>query len=59
AEQVTALAAQGVSFRICGNTLSAHQIAPARVLSEASVVPSGVAELARLQAREGYVYIRP
>lgn len=58
-DQVTALAGQGVSFRICGNTLSAHQVALTRVLPEAIVVPSGVAELARLQAREGYVYIRP
>jgi len=28
-------------------------------LLETQVVPSGVAEVARLQAREGYVYLRP
>jgi intracellular sulfur oxidation DsrE/DsrF family protein len=29
------------------------------VVMEASVVPSGVAEVARLQAKEGFVYLRP
>jgi intracellular sulfur oxidation DsrE/DsrF family protein len=59
AEQVEALAARGVVFRVCGNTLAAHQVPLARVLPQASVVPSGVAELARLQARQQFVYIRP
>jgi len=26
---------------------------------EAKIVPSGVAEVAKLQAREGFVYLRP
>jgi len=26
---------------------------------EAKVVPSGVAEVARMQAKEGYVYLKP
>ncbi|WP_089397863.1 DsrE family protein [Noviherbaspirillum humi] len=56
---VTALASQGVEFRICGNTLSAHDVPLSQVLPEAKVVPSGVAEIARLQAREGFVYLRP
>lgn len=56
---VVALARQGVEFRICGNTLAAHDIDPSRVIAAASVVPSGVAEIARLQAREGFVYLRP
>jgi uncharacterized protein len=29
------------------------------VIEEASLVPSGVAEVARLQAKEGFVYLRP
>jgi intracellular sulfur oxidation DsrE/DsrF family protein len=30
-----------------------------KVVLEAKIVPSGVAETARLQAREGFVYLRP
>lgn len=57
--QVAALAEQGVQFRVCNNTLTAHDVAPSRVVPQASIVPSGVAEIARLQAREGYAYLRP
>jgi uncharacterized protein len=53
------LAAKGVEFRVCNNTLVARNIDPSKVVLEASVVPSGVAEVARLQAREAYVYLRP
>jgi intracellular sulfur oxidation DsrE/DsrF family protein len=53
------LAAKGVEFRVCNNTLVARNIDPAKVAMEARVVPSGVAEVARLQAREGYAYLRP
>lgn len=56
---VAALAAQGVEFRLCGNTLAAHQIPVSRVLPEVKLVQSGVAEVARLQAKEGFVYLRP
>jgi intracellular sulfur oxidation DsrE/DsrF family protein len=57
--QVAGLAVQGVEFRVCNNTLTAHDIPPSQVLPEAKIVPSGVAEVARLQAKEGYVYLRP
>lgn len=53
------LAAKGVEFRVCNNTLVARKIDAAKVALEARVVPSGVAEVARLQAREGFVYLRP
>ena len=53
------LANQGVEFRVCNNTLTSRQIDPNRVAMEAKIVPSGVAEVARLQAREGFVYMRP
>ncbi|MEC5215313.1 intracellular sulfur oxidation DsrE/DsrF family protein [Actimicrobium sp. GrIS 1.19] len=53
------LAAQGVEFRICMNTLAAHNIPASRVVAIARPVPAGVVEIARLQAREGYVYFRP
>ncbi|SDA80728.1 MULTISPECIES: DsrE family protein [unclassified Janthinobacterium] len=56
---VRALAKRGVGFRVCNNTLQGRQIDPGRVLPEAVIVPSGVAELSRLQAQEGYVYIKP
>lgn len=59
AGSVADLAAKGVEFRVCNNTLVSRKIDPSRVMMEAKVVPSGVAETAFLQAREGYVYLRP
>lgn len=56
---VAALASQGVEFRVCNNTLAAFNIAQTKVIPEAKVVPSGVVEVVRLQAREGYAYIHP
>ncbi len=53
------LANRGVQFRVCNNTLTARNIAKDKVVMEASLVPSGVAEVARLQAKEGFVYLRP
>jgi uncharacterized protein len=56
---VGALVSQGVEFRLCNNTLTAHEIPVSQVLPDVKLVPSGVAEVARLQAREGFVYLRP
>jgi intracellular sulfur oxidation DsrE/DsrF family protein len=56
---VTALAAQGVEFRVCKNTLTAHDVPVSQLLPEAKLVQSGVVEVARLQAKEGFVYLRP
>lgn len=56
---VSELAGQGVDFRVCNNTLTTRNISPDRLLMETRIVPSGVAEVARLQAREGYVYLKP
>jgi intracellular sulfur oxidation DsrE/DsrF family protein len=53
------LASKGVEFKVCNNTLVTRKIAKDRVVMEASVVPSGVAEVALLQARSGFVYLRP
>lgn len=53
------LASKGVEFRVCNNTLQARKIDPNRLVMEARIVPSGVAETARLQAKEGFVYLRP
>ena len=59
AEWVDQLAAKGVEFRICQNSMNALRLAKSDLIETVQVVPSGVAEIARLQAREGYVYIRP
>lgn len=56
---VAGLAQRKVEFRVCNNTLSARKIDRNRVIPEASIVPSGVAEVARLQSREGYAYLKP
>ena len=59
AGSVSDLASKGVEFRVCNNTLVTRQISAGKVLLEAQIVPSGVAEVARLQAKEGFVYLRP
>ncbi len=56
---VAALAGRGVEFKVCNNTLTARNIPANTVSMDAKIVPSGVAEVARLQAREGYVYLHP
>jgi hypothetical protein len=53
------LARQGVSFKVCRNTLTGRKLTDAAVADDVGVVQAGVAEIARLQAREGYVYIKP
>lgn len=53
------LANKGVEFRVCNNTLVSRKIDASRLVMEASVVPAGVHEVAKLQAREGFVYLRP
>ena len=52
------LAAKGVEFRVCNNTLQSRNIPASKVVSPATIVPSGVAEIANLQAK-GFVYIKP
>lgn len=56
---VSDLANKGVEFRVCNNTLVSRKIAADKLVMEAKVVPSGVAEVAKLQAKEGFVYLRP
>lgn len=55
---VTKLAAKGVEFRVCKITLERRKIDPKKVLPEAKLVPSGVAEVTKLQ-HEGYAYLKP
>lgn len=56
---VSTLAGLGVEFRVCNNTLTTRKLSSDKLLMEAKVVPSGVSEAAKLQAREGFVYIKP
>ena len=53
------LAGRGVEFRVCNSTLVSRNIAKEKVAMEAQIVPSGVAEVANLQAKEGFVYLHP
>ena len=53
------LAQQGVDFKVCNNTLKSRKLTAADVAYPAIVVPAGVVEIARLQAKEGYVYVKP
>lgn len=53
------LALKGVEFRVCNITLQSRNIDPKRLDDDAKVVPSGVAEVAKLQAKEGFVYLKP
>ena len=48
-----------VQFKVCDNTLTSRKIDKSRVIPEAIVVPSGVAEVSRLQIEEGYAYLKP
>jgi intracellular sulfur oxidation DsrE/DsrF family protein len=50
---------KGVDFRVCANTLKGRKLDASAVNPEATIVPSGVAEIGKLQAQEGYVYLKP
>lgn len=58
-ELVEDLEFQGVQFRVCEITLRARDLRRDQFRPEARFVPSGVAEITRLQQREGYSYLRP
>jgi uncharacterized protein len=56
---VEQLKAQGVQFDVCQITLRNRKLDKSQFIPEATFVPSGVAEITRLQQREGYAYLRP
>ncbi|MDR2241006.1 MAG: DsrE family protein [Zoogloeaceae bacterium] len=56
---VSDLALQGVEFRVCNFTLQGRNIDRSQVHPDAKIVPSGVAEVSRLQAKEGFAYLKP
>lgn len=60
AASLDGLRAKGVRFLICRNTLKAMNLGPKDLygVEDGDIVPSGVAELARLQG-QGFVYLHP
>jgi intracellular sulfur oxidation DsrE/DsrF family protein len=56
---VEELAARGVEFRVCQITLKSNKIDPKTLLPQTKLVPSGVVEIGRLQAKEGFAYLKP
>ena len=56
---VEALVAKGVTFDVCEITLRGRKLKKEQFIPEAIFVPSGVGEIAKLQYREGYVYLKP
>jgi intracellular sulfur oxidation DsrE/DsrF family protein len=57
--RVEELRAQGIQFDVCEITLRNRKLTRSQFIPEATFVPSGVAEITRLQQREGYAYLRP
>lgn len=57
--KVEELAAKGVTFDVCEITLRNRKLKKDQFIPEAKFVPSGVGEIAKLQYREGYVYLKP
>ncbi len=53
------LMGKGVEFRLCRFTLERQKIDPKKVIEGVKIVPSGVAEVSRLQIQEGYAYLKP
>ena len=53
------LKGQGVRFEVCEITLRNRKLTRDQFIEDAVYVPSGVAEITRLQQREGYSYLRP
>jgi intracellular sulfur oxidation DsrE/DsrF family protein len=56
---VEQLVMQGVRFDVCEITLRNRSLKREQFIDDVTFVPSGVAEIARLQQREGYAYLRP
>ena len=59
--KIEGLKTQGVAFQVCNNTLRGRKISYEEHLygvEKKDIVPSGVAELAKLQS-QGYTYIKP
>ena len=53
------LSSRGVEFRVCEYTLKSRNMDKKQMIDDITYVPSGVAEVARLQSQEGYAYLKP
>jgi intracellular sulfur oxidation DsrE/DsrF family protein len=56
---VSALKARKVRFEVCEITLKNRKLKRDQFSMDADFTPSGVVRLGRLQAREGFAYIKP
>lgn len=56
---VSALKARKVRFEVCEITLKNRNLKREQFSLDADFTPSGVVRIGRLQAREGYAYIKP
>ena len=56
---VSALKARKVRFEVCEITLKNRNLKREQFSMDAEFTPSGVVRIGRLQAREGYAYIKP
>ena len=56
---VEQLRMRGVEFDVCEITLRNRKLSKDQFIPEIKYVPSGVAEVTRLQQREGYAYLKP
>jgi intracellular sulfur oxidation DsrE/DsrF family protein len=59
ASLVQALENRGVKFQICEITLRNRNISKDKFIMGPTFVPSGVVQIAHLQAQEHYAYIKP
>jgi intracellular sulfur oxidation DsrE/DsrF family protein len=56
---VEQLVQRGVQFDVCEITLRNRQLTKDQFISYSTFVPSGVAEITRLQQKEGFAYLKP
>lgn len=50
---------RGVRFDVCEITLKNRRLTKDQFIADATYVPSGVAEITRLQQRDGFAYLKP
>ena len=50
---------RGVRFDVCEITLRNRKLGKDQFIADVTYVPSGVAEITRLQQHEGYAYLKP
>ncbi len=56
---VEQLVLRGVQFDVCEITLRDRKLDRRQFIADVTYVPSGVAEITRLQQREGFAYLKP